>query len=55
MVQRAHVDEALAIVEQFDPNAFVTIEDPLVLRGGSVVSREWRVPGMISLRKKRPL
>ena len=55
VVQRAHVDEALAIVEQFDPNAFVTIEDPQVLRGGSVVSREWRVPGMISLRKKRPL
>jgi len=55
VVQRAHVDEALAIVEQFDPNAFVTIEDPQVLRGGSVVSREWRVPGMLSLRKKRGL
>ena len=55
VVQRAHVDEALAIVEQYDPNAFVTVEDPTVLRGGSVVSREWRVPTFFSLKKRRPM
>jgi uncharacterized membrane-anchored protein YitT (DUF2179 family) len=50
VVQRAHLDEALAIVDRFDDTAFVTVEDPQVLRGGSVVSREWRVP---RLRGKR--
>ena len=55
VVQRAHVDEALAIVEQYDPNAFVTVEHPTVLRGGSVVSREWRVPTFFSLKKRRPM
>lgn len=44
VVQRAHLDEALAIIDRFDDTAFVTVEDPQVLRGGSVVSREWRVP-----------
>lgn len=44
VVQRAHLDEALAIIDRFDDTAFVTVEDPQVLRGGSVVSREWRIP-----------
>jgi uncharacterized protein YebE (UPF0316 family) len=44
VVQRAHLDEVLAIVDRFDETAFVTVEDPQVLRGGSVVSREWRIP-----------
>lgn len=52
VVQRAHLDEVLAIVDKFDDTAFVTVEDPQVLRGGSVVSREWRVP---VLRRKRSL
>lgn len=52
VVQRAHLDEALAIVDKFDDAAFVTVEDPQVLRGGSVVSREWRVP---QFRRKRSL
>ncbi|MFL5562809.1 MAG: DUF2179 domain-containing protein [Gemmatimonadaceae bacterium] len=52
VVQRAHLDEVLAIVDTFDDTAFVTVEDPQVLRGGSVVSREWRVP---ALRRKRSL
>jgi uncharacterized protein YebE (UPF0316 family) len=46
VVQRAHIPEALAIIDRYDPDAFVTVEDPQVLRGGSVVSREWRVPRM---------
>ena len=52
VVQRAHLDEVLAIVDKFDDTAFVTVEDPQVLRGGSVVSREWRVP---AFRRKRSL
>ena len=44
VVQRAHLDEVLAIVDKFDDTAFVTVEDPQVLRGGSVASREWRIP-----------
>jgi uncharacterized protein YebE (UPF0316 family) len=52
VVQRAHLNEVLAIVDRFDDTAFVTVEDPQVLRGGSVVSREWRVPVM---RRKRSL
>ena len=52
VVQRAHLDEVLAIVDKFDDTAFVTVEDPQVLRGGSVVSREWRVP---QFRRKRSL
>jgi uncharacterized protein YebE (UPF0316 family) len=52
VVQRAHMDEVLALVDKFDDTAFVTVEDPQVLRGGSVVSREWRVP---QLRRKRSL
>jgi uncharacterized protein YebE (UPF0316 family) len=52
VVQRAHLNEVLAIVDKFDDTAFVTVEDPQVLRGGSVVSREWRVP---AFRRKRSL
>ncbi|MHB1222906.1 MAG: DUF2179 domain-containing protein [Gemmatimonadaceae bacterium] len=43
VVQRAHMDEVMAIVDRFDPNAFVTVEEPKVLRGGSVATRDWRV------------
>jgi uncharacterized protein YebE (UPF0316 family) len=52
VVQRAHLNDALDIVDRFDDTAFVTVEDPQVLRGGSVVSREWRIP---ALRRKRSL
>jgi len=52
VVQRAHLNEVLALVDKFDDAAFVTVEDPQVLRGGSVVSREWRVP---VFRRKRSL
>jgi uncharacterized protein YebE (UPF0316 family) len=52
VVQRAHLDEVLALVDTFDDTAFVTVEDPQVLRGGSVASREWRVP---AFRRKRSL
>ena len=41
VVQRAHMAEVLAIVDRFDPKAFVTVEEPKILRGGSVAQREW--------------
>jgi uncharacterized protein YebE (UPF0316 family) len=55
VVQRAHIGEVLDIVDRYDPGAFVTVEEPQVLRGGSVVSREWRMQSMVSplLRRKR--
>ena len=43
VVQRAHMDDVMAIVDRFDPEAFVTVEEPKILRGGSVAAREWRI------------
>ena len=43
VVHRAHLEEVIGVVEQWDPDAFVTVEEPRVLRGGSFVSREWPV------------
>ena len=43
VVQRAHLDEVMEIVDRYDPGAMVTVEEPKVLRGGSVVARDWRV------------
>jgi len=43
VVQRAHLKEVMAIVDRFDPKAFVTVEEPKILRGGSVVTREWGI------------
>ena len=41
VVQRAHLDEVMQIVDRFDPQAFVTAEEPKILRGGSFASRAW--------------
>ena len=43
VVQRAHLDEVMAIIDQFDPDAFVTVEEPKILRGGSLAAREWKM------------
>ena len=43
VVQRAHLDEVMAIIDRYDPQAFVTVEEPKILRGGSIVAREWAV------------
>ena len=40
VVQRQHLDEVMAIVDRFDPEAFVTVEEPKMLRGGSFAGRE---------------
>jgi uncharacterized protein YebE (UPF0316 family) len=39
VVQRQHLEEIMAIVDQWDADAFVTAEEPKILRGGSVVGR----------------
>ena len=39
VVQRQHLDEVTDIVERWDPGAFVTVEEPRILRGGSVAAR----------------
>jgi uncharacterized protein YebE (UPF0316 family) len=45
VIQRRHVSEVLKIVTDLDENAFVTVEEPKVLRGGMMATREWRLGG----------
>src|SRR5262249_10501598 len=45
VVQRRRLDDVLRLVERWDKDAFVTVEEPKVLRGGSVEAREWRMGG----------
>jgi uncharacterized protein YebE (UPF0316 family)/mono/diheme cytochrome c family protein len=44
IVQRSQVDEVLMVIDQYDPAALVTVEEPRAVRGGFVDTREWRVP-----------
>ena len=53
VVHRSHLDEVMRIVDQYDPRAFVTAEEPRILRGGSLASREWRVPMRVPVRWRR--
>jgi uncharacterized protein YebE (UPF0316 family) len=46
VVQRNEVPNVLAVIDQWDAGAFVTIEEPKILRGGSVSTREWALPFM---------
>jgi uncharacterized protein YebE (UPF0316 family) len=39
VVQRQHLDEVLDIVKKWDSTAFVTVEEPRVLLGGSLAAR----------------
>lgn len=43
VVRRAHLDEVIEIVEKWDSDAFVTVEEPRVLLGGSLASRTFRM------------
>jgi len=45
VVQRGHLNEVLDIITKQDKEAFVTVEEPKVLRGGSLATREWRLGG----------
>ncbi len=39
VVQRSHVAEVMQVVDRWDPEAFVTVEEPQILRGGSFAER----------------
>jgi uncharacterized protein YebE (UPF0316 family) len=43
VVHRNDLDDILEIVDSWDNEAFVTVEEPKLLRGGSMATREWRV------------
>jgi uncharacterized protein YebE (UPF0316 family) len=43
VVQRSHLPEVLEIITSHDADAFVTVEEPKILRGGMVATREWRL------------
>jgi uncharacterized protein YebE (UPF0316 family) len=42
VVQRQDLEEVMRIVDSWDPGAFVTVEEPKLLRGGSVARRAGR-------------
>ena len=48
VVQRNQVPDVLEAIEKWDPTAFVTVEEPKILRGGSLSSREWRLGGPLA-------
>ncbi|HEX6053549.1 MAG TPA: DUF5698 domain-containing protein [Gemmatimonadaceae bacterium] len=48
VVHRSNVEDVLRTVMAKDEDAFVTVEEPKVLRGGLLATREWRVGGSLS-------
>jgi uncharacterized protein YebE (UPF0316 family) len=57
VVQRQHLEEVMRIVEQLDPQAFVTVEEPKILRGGSLAKRRrlalpWRLERQMGKRQR---
>ena len=44
VVQRQDLSDVIKIVDEWDPAAFVTVEEPKFLRGGSVARRTLLVP-----------
>jgi uncharacterized protein YebE (UPF0316 family) len=45
VVQRRHLEDVLAVVTAMDDEAFVTVDEPRVLLGGSIAEREWALAG----------
>ncbi len=43
VVHRNDLNDVMAIVDKWDKDAFVTVEDPKILRGGSFATREWKI------------
>jgi uncharacterized protein YebE (UPF0316 family) len=41
VVRRSHLGRVMEIVDRYDPGAFVTAEEPKILRGGSFAARAW--------------
>lgn len=55
VVHRSHVDEVMEIVDRYDKRAFVTAEEPRILRGGFFATRTWRTPWQdLSRTRQRP-
>jgi hypothetical protein len=48
VVQRSDLSDVLSIVNGRDPDAFVTVEEPKVLSGGIIATREWPVGGRMA-------
>jgi uncharacterized protein YebE (UPF0316 family) len=47
VVQRQHLRDVMEIIDRFDPNAFVTVGEPKLLRGGQLAAREAWVPSSV--------
>jgi hypothetical protein len=47
-VQRSDLPDVLNIVNGRDQDAFVTVEEPKVLSGGIIASRDWPVGGRMA-------
>ena len=55
VVHRSHLDDVMRIVDRYDPRAFVTSEEPSILRGGFFATRTWRTPWReLSRTRQRP-
>ncbi len=55
VVHRSHIDDVMSIVDRYDPRAFVTAEEPRILRGGYFAQRSWRTPWPeLSRTRQRP-
>lgn len=52
VVHRADLDEVVRIVDRWDPQAFVTAEEPRILRGGSLAEREFRLTAAMNRWKR---
>ncbi len=48
VVRRSHLDEVMAIVARWDPGAFVTVEEPRVLQGGSLARADTLLPAPLT-------
>jgi uncharacterized protein YebE (UPF0316 family) len=48
VVQRRHLGDVLAVVTAMDDEAFVTVDEPRVLLGGSIAERQWALAGPLS-------
>jgi uncharacterized protein YebE (UPF0316 family) len=53
IVQRSQVTQVLATIDQWDASAVVTVEEPKILRGGSISAREWRLDAPFTRWMKR--
>lgn len=48
VVQRRHIDDVVNTVMSHDKEAFVTVEEPKLLRGGMIAAHDWRLGGPLT-------